>query len=90
MRAVIYARNSEVEVADRPVPEFGPDDILLKIGGAGVCHSDITIIGMGDDNPWVGGTLGPPWQHPGARRPRAVAVRGRPGGWVSPRAGSPA
>ncbi|REF32010.1 hypothetical protein DFJ65_3102 [Calidifontibacter indicus] len=26
MRAVIYARNNEDEVVDRPVPEFGPDE----------------------------------------------------------------
>lgn len=58
MRAVIYARHNEVEVVDRPVPEFGPEEVLLKVGGAGVCHSDITIIGMGDDNPLVGGILG--------------------------------
>lgn len=58
MRAVIYARHNEVEVVDRPVPELGPEEVLLKIGGAGVCHSDITIISMPDGNPWVGGILG--------------------------------
>lgn len=58
MRAVIYARHNEVEVVDRPIPEFGAEDVLLRIGGAGVCHSDLTIIGMGDDGPLVGGILG--------------------------------
>lgn len=58
MRAVIFARNNEIEVVDRPAPEPGPDEVLLKIGGAGVCHSDLAIIGSGDDSPWVGGILG--------------------------------
>ncbi|MBL3700011.1 alcohol dehydrogenase catalytic domain-containing protein [Leucobacter luti] len=58
MRAVTYVKNNTVEVLEKPVPEIAADEVLLKVGGAGVCHSDITIIGFGDDNPLVGGTLG--------------------------------
>ena len=58
MRAVTYVKNDTVEIWDKPVPEIEPDEVLLKVGGAGLCHSDITIIGMGDDNPLIGGTLG--------------------------------
>jgi propanol-preferring alcohol dehydrogenase len=58
MRAVTYVRNDTVELHDKPVPEIKPDEVLLKIGGAGLCHSDIAIIGMGDENPLIGSTLG--------------------------------
>ncbi len=58
MRAVTYVKNDTVEVREKPVPEIAADEILLKVGGAGLCHSDITIIGMGDDNPLIGSTLG--------------------------------
>ena len=58
MRAVTYVKNDTVEIWDKPVPEIQPDEVLLKVGGAGLCHSDIAIIGMGDDNPLIGSTLG--------------------------------
>lgn len=58
MRAVTYVKNDTVEIWDKPVPEIQPDEVLLQVGGAGLCHSDIAIIGMGDDNPLIGGTLG--------------------------------
>ncbi|GAA2830968.1 propanol-preferring alcohol dehydrogenase [Leucobacter komagatae] len=58
MRAVTYVRNNTVEVHDKPVPEIAPDEVLLRVGGAGVCHSDISIIAGGDDSPLVGSTLG--------------------------------
>lgn len=58
MRAVSYIKNNTVEILDKPVPEIEPDEVLLKVGGAGLCHSDIAIINFGDDNPLIGGTLG--------------------------------
>jgi alcohol dehydrogenase, propanol-preferring len=29
------------ELRELPVPEPGPGEVLLKIGGAGACHSDL-------------------------------------------------
>ncbi|HIX00674.1 MAG TPA: alcohol dehydrogenase catalytic domain-containing protein [Candidatus Nesterenkonia stercoripullorum] len=58
MRAVTYVRNETVELQQKEVPEIAPDEILLKVGGAGLCHSDIALIGMGDDSPLIGSTLG--------------------------------
>ncbi|WP_297007477.1 alcohol dehydrogenase catalytic domain-containing protein [uncultured Corynebacterium sp.] len=58
MRAVTYVSNDTVEVQEKPVPGILPDEILLKVGGAGVCHSDIAIIGTGDESPLIGSTLG--------------------------------
>lgn len=58
MRAVTFVKNETVEIRDIPTPEIAPDEVLLRIGGAGLCHSDIAIIGMGDDSPLIGSTLG--------------------------------
>ncbi|TDT32642.1 alcohol dehydrogenase catalytic domain-containing protein [Naumannella halotolerans] len=58
MRAVTYVRNETVEVQEKPKPEIQPDEILLKVTGAGVCHSDLAIINLGDDSPLIGSTLG--------------------------------
>lgn len=58
MRAVTYVRNDTVEIWDKPVPEIQSDEVLLKVGGAGLCHSDLAIIGFGDENPLIGSTLG--------------------------------
>ena len=58
MRAVTYVRNGVVEILDKPVPEIGADEVLVRVGGAGLCHSDLHIIHQGDDNPLIGGTLG--------------------------------
>ncbi len=58
MRAVTIVKNNTVAVTDKPIPDIQPNEVLLKVGGAGVCHSDITLIGMGDDSPLIGSTLG--------------------------------
>lgn len=58
MRAVSYVRNNTVEILDKPIPEIAADEVLLKVSGAGLCHSDISIIALGDDNPLIGSTLG--------------------------------
>lgn len=58
MRAVTYVKNDTIEILEKPIPEIGPDEVLLRVRGAGLCHSDLTIIGLGDDNPLIGGTLG--------------------------------
>ena len=32
------------EVRDVPVPEPGPGEVLIKVGGAGACHSDLHLL----------------------------------------------
>lgn len=32
------------QLVDVPVPEPGPGEVLIRIGGAGACHSDITVM----------------------------------------------
>lgn len=58
MRTVTYVKNKTVDIVDKPVPEIAANEVLVKIEGAGLCHSDLHLIEMGDDNPLIGGTLG--------------------------------
>lgn len=32
------------ELRDVPVPEPGPGEVLIKVGGAGACHSDLHVM----------------------------------------------
>jgi alcohol dehydrogenase, propanol-preferring len=54
------------ELREVPVPEPGPGQVLIKIGGAGACHSDLHILEapptpgpkgapftLGHENGWV-------------------------------------
>jgi len=37
----MYFNNKRVEVQELPVPETGPDDILIKVIASGICGSDV-------------------------------------------------
>lgn len=53
MRAYqLTAWESEPKLRDVPVPEPGPGQVLVKVGGAGACHSDLHLM------EWPPGTLG--------------------------------
>jgi threonine dehydrogenase-like Zn-dependent dehydrogenase len=56
MRAAVYKGDRRVEIEDYPVPELGPDDVLLEVSHCGVCGSDIHFVleGWGRPNS-VGG-----------------------------------
>ncbi|HLS48728.1 MAG TPA: alcohol dehydrogenase catalytic domain-containing protein [Actinomycetaceae bacterium] len=58
MRAVTYVRNNTIEIREKEIPELEPDQVLIRVQAAGVCLSDLAIIGLGDDNPLIGSTLG--------------------------------
>ena len=36
--------DSRAELRDVPVPEPGPGEVLVKVGGAGACHSDLHLL----------------------------------------------
>jgi propanol-preferring alcohol dehydrogenase len=40
----LVAWQSPPELRDVPVPEPGPGQILVKVGGAGACHSDLHLM----------------------------------------------
>ena len=75
---------SDPELVDLPEPEPGPGQVVVKVGGAGACHSDLHVMREFADGmaPW-----GPPfvigheaagWVHRvGERRPRAEQLVSR-------------
>ncbi|WP_010204614.1 NAD(P)-dependent alcohol dehydrogenase [Salinibacterium sp. PAMC 21357] len=58
MQAVKLVSPGKMELQDIPVPEIGPDEILVKVAGAGLCHSDLHVLHMGEEWPFFGGTVG--------------------------------
>ncbi|MDO8684601.1 MAG: zinc-dependent alcohol dehydrogenase family protein [Armatimonadota bacterium] len=43
MKAVVFTEPGKFIVTDRPVPQMGPGDLLLKVDSCGVCGTDIHI-----------------------------------------------
>lgn len=44
MRALQYAEAGKAEVVSLPIPEIGPDEVLVAARSVGVCHSDIDLL----------------------------------------------
>jgi threonine dehydrogenase-like Zn-dependent dehydrogenase len=44
MRAAVYREKRRLVVEDRPVPEPGPHDVLLRVSHCGVCGSDLHMV----------------------------------------------
>lgn len=45
MRAYVFSKwNSWAELREVPVPEPGRGEVLIRIGGAGACHSDLHVM----------------------------------------------
>jgi alcohol dehydrogenase, propanol-preferring len=45
MRAYVFSKwLSKAELREVPVPEPGPGEVLIRMGGAGACHSDLHIM----------------------------------------------
>jgi propanol-preferring alcohol dehydrogenase len=64
MKAVRFiAVGRPPEVVDIPAPKPGPGEVLLRIAGAGVCHSDLHILdhGLGIDGPFTLGHENTGW-----------------------------
>lgn len=58
MRAVKLVGPGQMELHDVDVPVPGPDEVLVRIAGAGLCHSDLHVLHLGDEWPFFGGTVG--------------------------------
>ena len=41
MKVGMYYNNSDVRVEEMPVPQIGPDELLVKVYASGICGSDI-------------------------------------------------
>ena len=44
MRALQLVAPGLIEVRDVPVPTPGPTEVLVKVAGAGLCHSDVHVL----------------------------------------------
>lgn len=44
MRAVVYHRRRDLRVEERPVPDLGPGDALLRVSHCGVCGTDLHFV----------------------------------------------
>ncbi len=42
--AVLHQIGAGLRIDDLPIPAVGPDDVLLKVAAAGICHTDLGII----------------------------------------------
>ena len=61
MRAVVFRQYKTFpRLEDIPVPEPGPGEVLLKVAGAGACHSDVAIFHEFESDP-NGGLMTPPF-----------------------------
>ena len=41
MRVAVYYNNKDIRIEDRPIPEIGPDELLVKVEASGICGSDV-------------------------------------------------
>lgn len=46
MRALQLTGPGKLELREVPVPEIAPGDLLLRVGAAGICHSDLHVLGL--------------------------------------------
>jgi len=42
--AVVHAFGDELSIEERPIPEPGPDEILVNVQASGVCHTDLHAV----------------------------------------------
>ena len=41
MNALLLTEYKKLEMVDMPVPEIGPDDVLVRVRACGICGSDV-------------------------------------------------
>mgnify|MGYP001024622179 CR=1 FL=1 len=41
MRIAMYYNNKDIRIQDMPVPQIGPEEILMKVEASGICGSDV-------------------------------------------------
>jgi len=73
MRAAVYRGKGDMGVEERPVPDVGPNDVLLAVSHCGVCGSDLHFVNEGWGQP--GSIEGHEWSG------RVVAVGGAVTQW---------
>ncbi|MDD4939164.1 MAG: zinc-dependent dehydrogenase [Candidatus Omnitrophica bacterium] len=41
MRAAVYYSNSDIRIEEKPLPEIGPGELLIRVEASGICGSDV-------------------------------------------------
>jgi len=41
MRVAVYYNNQDIRIEERPIPEIGPQELLVRVVAAGICGSDV-------------------------------------------------
>jgi L-iditol 2-dehydrogenase len=41
MKAMVLEQYMKLEMTDMPVPEIGPNDVLVRVRACGICGSDV-------------------------------------------------
>ena len=41
MRVAVWYNNADIRIEERPMPEAGPGELLVKINACGICGSDV-------------------------------------------------
>ncbi|MFU8797051.1 MAG: alcohol dehydrogenase catalytic domain-containing protein, partial [Dehalococcoidia bacterium] len=41
MRVAVYYSNDDIRLEERPMPEIGPGEVLLRVEASGICGSDL-------------------------------------------------
>ncbi len=41
MKVAVYYRNDDVRIKEVPIPQIGPEEILMKVKASGICGSDV-------------------------------------------------
>lgn len=56
-RQVVFPAVDRIELAEAPIPELGPDDLLLRVARVGICATDLHLLAghIGDPFPLVPG-----------------------------------
>jgi threonine dehydrogenase-like Zn-dependent dehydrogenase len=52
MRTALFYGGPEIRVEEMPTPEPGPGEVLVRIGAAGICGSDLHM--YRGESPWGG------------------------------------
>ena len=58
MRAVKLVGPGRIEIHDVPIPAISESEVLIKVAGAGLCHSDLHILHQDENWPFFGTTMG--------------------------------
>ena len=43
MKAAVFVERGRIELREKPIPEIGPDDALVRVTTTTICGSDIHI-----------------------------------------------